>query len=186
MREERFSSDGGFYRPPSIVRPPRPASPVSSRDVGRGGTKFMGYTSSGGVPTTAQYPENRSWGYHDDGSTTYLVFNRLGVINYIPISIVTTGGPVLAVQTVSTTPFTVTDAHDILLVDATAGAITLNLHAVATARKKLYNFKKIDASANGMILEPNAAETVDGAANITEIVQFTSYSLYPSTEWRII
>lgn len=185
MREERFQSDS-FYRPPSIVRPPRPASPVSSRDVGRGGSKFMGYTSSVGVPTLLEYPEDKSWGYHNDGTTTYLVFNRLGVINYIPISIPITGSPILAVQTVTTTPFTVTDAHDVLLVDATAGAITLNLQAVATARKKIYNFKKIDASANGMVLEPNAAETIDSAANITEIVPQTSYSLFPSTEWRII
>lgn len=179
------SPDVSLYRPLRGA-PPRPATIVSARDVGRGGVKFMGRTISGAVPTIAQFPEDRDWGYHDDGSQVYLVYNRLGVINYIPISIAVAGGPVLAVQTVSTTPFTVTDAHDVLLVDATAGAITLNLHAVATARKKLYNFKKIDATANGMILEPNAAETVDGAANITEIVQYTNYTLYPSGEWRIL
>lgn len=186
MREDGFQSGPSFYRPPSIVRPARPASPVSSRDVGRGGVKFMGRTISGAAPALVNYPEDRDWGYHDDGSQVYLVYNRLGVLNYIPISIPITGGPVLAVQTVTTTPFAVTDAHDVLLVDATAGAITLNLQAVATARKKIYNFKKIDASANGMILEPNAAETIDSLANITEIVQYTNYSLYPSGEWRIL
>lgn len=185
MREDQFRPSAELYRP-LIGRPVRQTAVVSSREVGRGGVKFMGRTISGVAPAIADFPEDRDWGYHDDGTTVYLVYNRLGVINYIPISAAMTGGPVLAVQTVSTTPFTVTDAHDVLLVDATAGAITLNLHAVATARKKIYNFKKIDASANSMVLEPNAAELIDGAANITEVIPQTSYSIFPSTEWRIL
>ena len=182
MREDR---DIHFYRPPTIARPVRPPALVSSRDVGRGGVKFMGRTLSGAVPTTALYPEDRDWGYHDDGTTVYLVYNRLGVINYIPIAL--TGGPVLAVQTVSTTPFTVTDAHDVLLVDATAAAITLNLQAVATARKKLYYFKKIDASANAMTLDGSGAEAIDGAATLATAVQFTAFTIYPTAVgWWIL
>lgn len=185
MREERFSSDGGFYRPPSIVRPPRPASPVSSRDVGRGGTKFMGFTLSGGVPTTLEYPENRSWGYHDDGSTTYLVFNRLGVINYIPIAL--TGGAPLAVATTTTTPYAVTNANDVLLVDATAAPVVVDLQTLASAVKKIYTFKKIDASANAMTLDGSGGETIDGALTLVTVVQYTSFSLYPGpTGWWVL
>jgi hypothetical protein len=145
----------------------------------------MGYTSSAGVPTVAEYPENRSWGYHDDGTTTYLVFNRLGVINYIPIAL--TGGPALSVATTTTTPYTVTNANDVLLVDATAAPVTVNLPAVATVRKKLYYFKKIDASANAMTLDPNGAETVDSGATLATTVQFTAYTLYPTAAgWWIL
>lgn len=88
MREDPsnrgISEIGAAYRNLPL-RLPRSIPLVASRDVGRGGIKFMGYTASVGVPTIAEYPENRSWGYHDDGATTYLVFNRLGVVNYIPI-----------------------------------------------------------------------------------------------------
>lgn len=86
MNRETFASDilRGLHRP---AAPPsaRGVPSVASRDVGRGGIKFMGRTISGGAPTVALYPEDRDWGYHDDGATVYLVFNRLGVINYIPI-----------------------------------------------------------------------------------------------------
>lgn len=88
MREDPsnrgISEIGAAYRN-LPARLPRSLPLVASRDVGRGGIKFMGRTISGGAPTVALYPEDRDWGYHDDGTTVYLVYNRLGVINYIPL-----------------------------------------------------------------------------------------------------
>lgn len=168
-----------------VLRNPRTPNTVSSREVGRGGAKFMGRTISAAVPTIAQYPEDRDWGYHDDGTTVYLTYNRLGVINYIPISFV--GGSPLAVATTTTTPYTVTNSNDVLLVDATAAPVVVNLQSLASAKKKIYSFKKMDATANSMTLDPSGAETVDGAPTLVTAVQYTAFSLYPTaTGWVIL
>lgn len=95
--------------------------------------------------------------------------------------------PAVSVVT-RTTNFTLTDANDVVLVDCTAGAVTATLHAVATAKLKPYYFKKIDASANAMVLDPNAAEQIDGAATLSATVRYTAYTLVPNsaTEWSIV
>lgn len=88
-----------------------------------------------------------------------------------------------------TANYTVTDANDVILVDCTSGPVTITLHAVATAKQKAYNFKKIDASTNAMTIDGNAAETIDGAANVSTTTQYTNYTLVPSNTagaWYIV
>lgn len=102
--------------------------------------------------------------------------------NVVGAAVVT---PALAVAT-KTTNYNLADTDDVILVDCTSGPVTITLHAVATAKKKVYNIKKIDASANAMILDGNLVETIDGAANITTAVRYSNYTLFPSTEWRIL
>jgi hypothetical protein len=110
----------------------------------------------------------------------YLVRSGASVVG---ASVVT---PALSVVT-KTAAYTLTDADDVILVDATSGAVTITLHAVATAKRKPYYFKKIDAGGNAMVLEPDGAETVDGAANISVTVQYTAYTLFPtSSGWVIL
>jgi hypothetical protein len=94
--------------------------------------------------------------------------------------------PALAVAT-KTANYTLTDSDDVLLIDATAGAVVITLHAVASAKRKRYDFKKIDASANAMTLDGNGAETIDGAATLASVVQWTNFTLFPtSSGWVIL
>ena len=56
------------------------------------------------------------------------------------------------------------DRRKTLLIDATAGAVTLTLLAAATAADGFeFCVKKTDSSANAVTLDGNASETIDGA-----------------------
>jgi len=59
------------------------------------------------------------------------------------------------------------DDNTWVYVDATAGAVTLNLTAAATLGGRFrFNVMKIDSSANTVTIDPAGAETVNGAATL--------------------
>jgi hypothetical protein len=67
----------------------------------------------------------------------------------------------------STSPVStsVTDRNKVILVDATAGAITVNLLAAATAASGFtITIKKTDSSTNAVTIDGNSGETIDGSA----------------------
>jgi hypothetical protein len=64
-----------------------------------------------------------------------------------------------AVRTITTSD-TLTDDDHILLVDCSAGAVTLTLPAVAT-RKRPYHVKKIDIGVNAITIDGNGSEVID-------------------------
>ena len=80
---------------------------------------------------------------------------------------------------VNTTPYTVAPITGwyMYLVDATAGAITMNF-PTAVGNNAVYTVKKVDNSANTVILTPNGAETIDGLATQTIRFQNTSVDIY--------
>lgn len=80
---------------------------------------------------------------------------------------------------VNTTPYAVVPNTGwyMYLVDATAGAITMNF-PTAVGNNAVYTVKKVDNSANTVILTPNGAETIDGLATQTIRFQNTSVDLY--------
>lgn len=81
--------------------------------------------------------------------------------------------------------FVATNANDFIKVDATGGNVTITLPAVATATKKVFYYKKIDASANNMIISGDG--NIDGAANFTTAVQYTSLTIIPDgAAWWIV
>ena len=58
--------------------------------------------------------------------------------------------------------------EDVILVDASAGDVTIQLHAAALSRRRPLNIKRIDASANVVTVIPDVgspAETIDGVAS---------------------
>lgn len=71
----------------------------------------------------------------------------------------------------ATTTLTPTSAGT-QLVNATGGAVTMNLPAAALMINQVYNFKKVDASANVVTIDPNGSETVDGAATLSLTAQW--------------
>jgi len=91
--------------------------------------------------------------------------------------------------TVANSPYSLTDVNDVLLVDASGGAVTVNLHNVTTAKQKVYYIKKIDSSANLVTLDASGTQTIDGALTQTTFIQYTSFSIVPKnagTEWSIV
>ncbi len=90
------------------------------------------------------------------------------------------------VVTVETTTYTVGNEHVILVDDDTAGAaVTVTLPPAATANT-LYHVKKIGATAE-VIIDGNAAETIDGELTITLRAQYESVMLASNgTFWSIL
>lgn len=83
-----------------------------------------------------------------------------------------------AIRTV-TTNYTIVSADEYVFADATSGALTVSLPAVAGYTGRVFEVKKIDSSANLVTVDPNGAETIDGAATRVlatqyEAVQFIS------------
>lgn len=81
------------------------------------------------------------------------------------------GSPVI---TVTTTPYNAQDGDEIILVDATSGAITVNLATPVDGTQ--ITIKKIDASANTVTIDGNG-NTIDGSATQTIGTQYTALKL---------
>ncbi len=89
--------------------------------------------------------------------------------------------------TTVTSNYSVTDNDDAILADCASGPIAITLHAAATAKRKIYQFKKIDATSNAMTIEGLGVETIDGDDEVSTSVQFTNYSLIPNNAgWNIV
>ena len=86
-----------------------------------------------------------------------------------------------------TTNYTALESDETLDVDATAGAVTITLPAVATTRVgKRYTVRKVDTSTNAVIVDGNASETIDGDTTQILFTQYTSLTLVNTgTAWLI-
>lgn len=74
-----------------------------------------------------------------------------------------------------------------VICDATGGAFTLTLPAVADCRGRIYFIKKIDASANAVTIDGNGAQTIDGAATYVINAQYNAVTIVAgSSEWHVI
>jgi len=76
-----------------------------------------------------------------------------------------------------TTTYTATDLDSLILCDATAGAFTVTLPAVAGVSGKKLTIKKTDASGNAVTVDGNGAETIDGAATKSLASQYKYISV---------
>lgn len=86
-----------------------------------------------------------------------------------------------------TATFTVDGAAWFYLVDATAGAVTVNLPAAAAAKGRLVAVKKVDASANAVTLDGSGAETIDGGATLATTTQWGSFLIWSDgTTWYVV
>jgi hypothetical protein len=85
--------------------------------------------------------------------------------------------PQFADARIVTASTTMTDADDTLLVATAGGAVTVTLMVASTVLGRRFTVKKMDASANNVVLDGNGSETLDGAANITWNTQYTSYTV---------
>ena len=72
---------------------------------------------------------------------------------------------------------TATLADDVILADATGGAITVTLPAVGNRQKIPLAVKKLDASVNAVTIAASGADTIDGAATLVISTQYACYTL---------
>lgn len=90
---------------------------------------------------------------------------------------------------VSSTPTTLTTDDDVVIVDATSGAITINLPAVSGAQGKVYTIKKKDATGNTVTIDGAGAENIDGAATYVLSAQYkyvTIAAFNSTVSWWVI
>jgi hypothetical protein len=92
-----------------------------------------------------------------------------------------------SVRTVSTTA-TLTAADQIVLADASGGAFSVNLPAVAAVvAGTTFTIKKIDASAYTVTIEANGTEEIDGELQQVIAFQFTSITVVSDgVTWHVV
>lgn len=99
---------------------------------------------------------------NSSGTTIWTADNIVGVST----------GPTVLSKT-SAYVVTTTDGDDVLiLVDATAGAVTITLYAVAGNAGKRVTVMKVDSSANTVTIDGNGSETINGATTLTLANQY--------------
>jgi hypothetical protein len=75
----------------------------------------------------------------------------------------------------------------VILANATSGSVTISLPSAAGIAGKQYSIKKIDGSANAVVVDPNGAETVDGAPTYSLAAQNDFVTVISDgTNWWII
>lgn len=95
--------------------------------------------------------------------------------------------PAQGVTAVTTSPYTVLATDGTLSVNCTGGAVTVNLPAAASHAGRILHVKKVDSSGNAVTVEPNGAETIDGASNATVSTQWSTLSIQSDgTNWLIL
>jgi hypothetical protein len=70
--------------------------------------------------------------------------------------------------------YTLTADDGTVEVDASGAARTMTLPAVSAAAGRIYVIKKTDSSGNAVTVDPNASETIDGAATVSLASQYST------------
>jgi len=111
-----------------------------------------------------------------------IVFETDAGVEKLKVDLIALGRTVRTV----TSSETLTATDDIVLVDASSGAVTITLPAAAD-RAWTYDVGKIDASSNLLTIDGDGAETINGETTIQIQFQDDTVTLAPITGgWRII
>lgn len=110
--------------------------------------------------------------------------NVTTALGYTPIS--PAGAVVAPIRIVTAGAATVSATDYCILCNATSGAITVALPP-ASANGRILVVKKTDGTANTVTIDPDAAETIDGAATLVISTQWTAITMIANNAtWRII
>lgn len=95
------------------------------------------------------------------------------------------GGPVAI--SIKNANYTAMLSDNVLLGDATSGAIILTLPSAASAVGQVFFFKKIDSSANVVTVKGNGTELIDGANTLLISTQYAAITVVSNgTQWYVI
>lgn len=83
-------------------------------------------------------------------------------------------------------PYTAADKTNIMI-DATAGAIVVNLPAISgLSGNREYVVKKIDSSANTVTVTASGADTIDGSGTSVLSAQYDFVRIIAGSEWHVV
>lgn len=80
------------------------------------------------------------------------------------------------VDSVSTNT-TLTSSHDVVLVDATSGGITITLPTAVGVKGQRHTIKKIDSSVNAITIATTSSQTIDGATKAMLLAQYDAIEI---------
>jgi hypothetical protein len=82
--------------------------------------------------------------------------------------------------------YTLTDADQLVLVDTTAGSVTVTLPSAVGRRGRTFTIKKLIA-ANTLTIEGDGTETLDGAANIALTTRYAARTVQSdNANWHVV
>jgi hypothetical protein len=83
--------------------------------------------------------------------------------------------------------YTAIDSDRVITCDASGGAFTITLPAASGRTGRIYHIKKTDSSANGVTVDGNASETIDGSTTVILSSQHDSIMIVSDgSNWHII
>lgn len=132
--------------------------------------------SGASAPTSPAPVEGQTWW----NTTTNVLYHYNGAV-WVPASLH------VPLTSTTTTPYTLTAANGILLVDATAGAKTVTAATAVGLNGTVFTVVKVDSSSNAVTFDPDGTETISGASTFAlsgqyEAITFTS----DGANWQIV
>ena len=111
----------------------------------------------------------------------------VGIATNNPTSILHVNGSTAYAATTKTANYTATVNDHTIICNNSSGSITISLPAASGCSGRTYVIKKISGLLNDVVINPNGAETIDGAATRTLTVQYESVLIQSDgTNWVIL
>lgn len=111
----------------------------------------------------------------------------VGIGTNAPTSTLQVAGSQALAITTKTATYTATASDHTILCNNTGGAITINLPAAAGCSGRVYVIKKISGVLLNVTIDPNGAETIDGASTRVLTLQYETVMIQSNgTSWFII
>lgn len=158
--------------------------PANSTKLGTATTDGSSVTSvnvlrSSGRQTLVRHENLVAGAVGSPGSINLAAWNATAGDTYQVYGMLPGGAfPAMAVAIATKTAnYTLTTSDVVILGDATGGSFTLTLPAVAGNTGLVFRIKKIDSSGNSVIVDGNAAETIDGALTAVVNLQYAAIDL---------
>ena len=119
-------------------------------------------------------------------TNTFPTSGNVGIGTNAPASTLQVAGSLALAITTKAITYTAA-AGDHTIICNNSGAITINLPAAAGCSGRIYVVKKISGAALNVTIDPNASETVDGAATRVLTTQYESVMIQSDgSNWFIL